>query len=218
MMDTQDVETYDIFISHSYDDYEKVSSYLYYLKDELHGFGKFFPVFIAHEDIMPSKKWQDEIVRVIKRTKIFIAYLTPNFKESKWCDQESGFACATDQLIISLMDGAKPYGFLEQYEGMRMPPELKYGYNSNLQKFAISIVKLIYKDERYKGMVRERIFEHLMDISTFDQANLVFSLLKYWKPFTEEEKSSILKAYKENNQINQAGLAISFIEKLEHDY
>ncbi|WP_298278426.1 hypothetical protein [Ferroplasma sp.] len=30
-------------------------------------------------------------------------------------------------------------------------------------------------------------------------------------------KNSILKAYKENNQINQAGSAISFIEKLEHD-
>ena len=218
MMDTQDVETYDIFISHSQDDYETVISYLYYLEDEIYGFGKFFPVFVAHKDITPSKKWQDEIVRVIKRTKIFIAYLTPNFKESEWCDQESGFACATDQLIIPLMDGAEPYGFLKQYQGMPIPPELKRGYNSHLQKFAISIVKTVYKDERYKGMVRERIFEHLMDISSFDQANLVFSLLKYMKPFTAEEKSSILKAYKENNQINQAGIAISFIEKLENDY
>lgn len=56
MMDTQNVETYDIFISHSQDDYDKVSSYLSYLENELYGFGKFFPVFIAHKDITPSKK------------------------------------------------------------------------------------------------------------------------------------------------------------------
>ncbi|HII83132.1 MAG TPA: hypothetical protein HA269_07710 [Ferroplasma sp.] len=52
-------------------------------------------------------------------------------------------------------------------------------------------------------MVRERIFGHLMDISSFDQANLVLSLLKYWKPFTEEEKTLYLKHTKKITRLTR---------------
>lgn len=222
MEDQQGSESYDIFISHSHADYENVISYLEYLKDEQRGLGKIFPVFIAHKDIMPTKKWEDEMVRVLKGAKIFIAYITPNFKKSNWCDQECGSAYATNKLIIPLIDGYDPYGFIGKYQGMRIPSNLRDERSetlkkSGLKKFVVSIIKLIYDDWQYRDMVRNKIFENIEKISSYSQTDLVFSFLRYLEPFTEEEKSTILKAYEENIQIKDAGTADSLVNELKQN-
>jgi hypothetical protein len=48
--------------------------------------------FIAHMDIEPTKKWQDEIELALSTADALVAMLTPGFHESKWTDQEIGFA------------------------------------------------------------------------------------------------------------------------------
>jgi len=222
MKDVQSSESYDIFISHSHEDYEKVNLYLKYLIDKHDGLGEIFPVFIAHKDITPTKKWEDEIVRALKSTKIFIAYITPNFKKSNWCDQECGFAYATNKLIIPLIDGHDPYGFIGKYQGKRIPSNIRDSRLETLQKkelkeFAVSIIKLIYDNPQYRDMVRNEIFENVEKISSYSQTDLVFSFLRYLEPFTEEEKNTILKAYEENSQIKDAHTADSLVNELKQN-
>ena len=120
------------------------------------------------------------------------------------------------------MDGSKPYGFLGKYQGMPIPSNPRHSRSetpnaTELKEFAVSIIKSAYDDQRYRSMVRNKILEHLKDISSYSQTDLVFSLLEYFKPYTEEEKTTILKAYEENRQINKANTADSLIKELKQN-
>ena len=46
------------------------------------------------------------------------AILMPEFKQSDWTDQEVGFAVGRGVLVIPVMRGLNPYGFISKYQGM----------------------------------------------------------------------------------------------------
>lgn len=75
--------------------------------------------FVAHEDIRPSKEWQDEIENALNTCDALAAYLTPDFHLSKWTDQEVGFAMSRRVLILPLNMGINPYGFMNKYQAMK---------------------------------------------------------------------------------------------------
>lgn len=75
--------------------------------------------FVAHEDIEPSKEWQNEIEAGLQTMDAFVALLMPGFKESNWCDQEIGFAVGKGVLIIPVRKGLDPYGFIMKYQGIQ---------------------------------------------------------------------------------------------------
>lgn len=56
--------------------------------------------FIAHNDIEPTREWQDEIELALSTMDVMIALLSPGFKESNWCDQEVGVAIGRKVPII----------------------------------------------------------------------------------------------------------------------
>jgi hypothetical protein len=74
--------------------------------------------FVAHVDINPTKEWQDEIEAALFSMDALAAVLMPGFKESNWTDQEVGVAIGRNVLIIPVMRGATPHGFVEKYQGM----------------------------------------------------------------------------------------------------
>src|SRR5262249_221181 len=43
--------------------------------------------FVAHEDIEPSREWQESIEYALATCDALAAYLTTDFVSSKWCDQ-----------------------------------------------------------------------------------------------------------------------------------
>ena len=69
---------YHIFLSHSHLDLDMVKVFAEELK--LYG----FKVFVAHSDIRVSDEWLKVIEKELNSCKIFIAFLTANFKESNW--------------------------------------------------------------------------------------------------------------------------------------
>ncbi|MFJ5433738.1 toll/interleukin-1 receptor domain-containing protein [Pectobacterium sp. CHL-2024] len=75
--------------------------------------------FVAHEDIEPTKEWQNEIESGLKTMDALAAILMPGFQESKWCDQEVGVAVGRDILIIPIRKGIDPYGFIGKYQGIQ---------------------------------------------------------------------------------------------------
>lgn len=75
--------------------------------------------FVAHVDIEPTKEWQDEIESALYSMDALAAILMPGFKESNWTDQEVGFALGRGILIIPIMRGLTPYGFLGKYQGLK---------------------------------------------------------------------------------------------------
>jgi hypothetical protein len=74
--------------------------------------------FVAHVDIEPTKEWQDEIEAGLYSMDALAAILMPGFKDSNWTDQEVGIAIGRGVLVIPIMRGATPYGFISKYQGL----------------------------------------------------------------------------------------------------
>lgn len=76
--------------------------------------------FVAHVDIEPTKEWQDEIEAGLCSMDALAAIVMPGFHESDWTDQEVGAAVGRGVLIIPLLRGLDPYGFIGKYQGLNI--------------------------------------------------------------------------------------------------
>lgn len=74
--------------------------------------------FVAHVDIEPTREWLVEIEAGLHSMDALAAILMPGFKESNWTDQEVGVAVGRGVLIIPIMRGLNPYGFISRYQGL----------------------------------------------------------------------------------------------------
>lgn len=102
-----------LFISH-------ISSFkktIGHLKSVLERFG--ISSFVAHEDIEPTKEWQEEIEKGLFSMDALCAVLMPGFKESNWTDQEVGIAIGRGVLVIPIRKELDPYGFIGKYQGFQ---------------------------------------------------------------------------------------------------
>lgn len=86
------------------------------IRDRLRAFG--IDTFVAHEDIKPTKEWEEEIELALNTCDGMLVLDTPDFIESEFCDQEVGFAMGRGLLIISVMQGATPHGFVSKWQGL----------------------------------------------------------------------------------------------------
>lgn len=78
-----------------------------------------FACFVAHEDIEPSREWRREIERALNSCDLLVAYITSGFSESKWADQEVGWALGRGLAAIPVkVDGQTPYGFIGSYQAV----------------------------------------------------------------------------------------------------
>src|SRR5574337_2156399 len=75
-------------------------------------------VFVAHEDIEPTKEWVSEIELALETCDALAAFLTDDFHNSLWTDQEVGFCVKRRILIIPVKIDRDPYGFLGRYQAL----------------------------------------------------------------------------------------------------
>jgi hypothetical protein len=125
-------EGFRVFLSHKSEVKKETSD----LKDRLKVFG--ISSFVAHEDIHPTKTWQDEIENALASMDAFVALLTEEFHNSDWTDQEVGFALARAVPIIAVRLGKDPYGFIGKFQAL----------SSSWQKAPEDIVKVLLKNDR----------------------------------------------------------------------
>lgn len=104
---------YRMFISHKVENKISASN----LKSCMEVYG--ISGFVAHEDIKPSKEWQQEIENALKTAHALCAIITPKFITSTWCDQEVGFALGRGLLCIPIKKEADPYGLLGKYQAIQ---------------------------------------------------------------------------------------------------
>jgi TIR domain len=76
--------------------------------------------FVAHEDIKPSEKWQEVIESALLTCHAATALVTKDFRQSVWCDQEVGFCLARALVIVPLMVGIEPHGFLASFQAVKL--------------------------------------------------------------------------------------------------
>lgn len=102
----RDSDQFRLFVSHI----SKHKRRAHRLKEALELYG--ISAFVAHDDIRPTKRWREEILKALNSMDAFVAVLSDGFSKSVWCNQEIGFAVGMRAKIISFRMEEDPPGFL----------------------------------------------------------------------------------------------------------
>ncbi len=111
--------------------------------------------FVAHNDIEPTKEWEDEIEKALFSMEALVAILTPRFRESNWTDQETGVAIGRDVLIIPIMKGIAPYGFIAKFQGLQ-------GEGKSVNQVADGVFQILANNPKTKPRLAEALVDQIL--------------------------------------------------------
>jgi hypothetical protein len=155
------------------------------VKDGLRMFG--VSSFVAHEDIHPTKTWQDEIESALASMDGFVALMTDGFHDSDWTDQEVGFAIARGVPIIAVQLGKIPYGFIGKFQALR----------SNWQNCAGDIVKILIKNDR----MFSAYIEVLRECPSFETGNKLADMLLSVDKLSVQQIDELVTVYNQTSEL-----------------
>jgi hypothetical protein len=191
-----------IFISYSTKDKDNVGD----LAAQLEMWG--YDVFRAHDSIEISKSWRQAILKQIRERPFFIAFLTADFSQSEWTDQEIGIAIATKRKIIGLQLDAKPYGFLADYQVMKYLPG---------ESFAEVLLALTGRGSKAHSQIKAKALGLLERSKNFQEARDNLRVLKALK-MTSEEKKNVLSIAEKNNQVAGYRETLNYLSELKLEF
>lgn len=174
-------EGFRIFLSHKADVKKETAE----LKERLLQFG--ISCFVAHEDIHPTKAWQEEIENALVSMDGFVALMTANFHDSDWTDQEVGFAFARGVPIIAVRLGKDPYGFIGKFQGL----------SSTWLTAAEDIVRILIKNDR----VFSAYIQALRKCSSWNEGNTIGKALPGIEALSPQQIDELVAAYNETKEL-----------------
>jgi hypothetical protein len=179
-----------IFLSHKAE-YKKETADL---KEHLERWG--FSCFVAHEDIQPTKEWQNEIENALFSMDVLLALMTENFHDSDWTDQEMGVAVGRGVFTIPVKMGKDPYGFIGKYQAII----------GSWQK-PILIVRGIYdvlaSHNRFKDIMFKSLILNLEKTISFEGSHfLIKEVLPYFKMLDTNQVNEIKQVFEKNDQMH----------------
>jgi hypothetical protein len=170
-----------LFLSHK----SEVKKETAELKDCLHLFG--ISCFVAHEDILPTKAWQDEIENALASMDGFVALMTESFHDSDWTDQEVGFAFARGVPIVAVRLGKVPYGFIGKFQAL----------SSTWLTVAEDLVKVLIKNDR----IFSAYVQALRKCTSWDSGNTMAKALPGIEKLSKLQIDDLVAAYNENSEL-----------------
>jgi hypothetical protein len=173
--------TYRVFLSHKTEVKIKTSK----LKQQLEIYG--VSAFVAHQDIHPTKEWQDEIENALASMDAFVALLTEKFHESLWTDQEVGYALGRGVPLIAVKFGKDPYGFIGKFQALAC----------DWEEAPLELVKLLMKQPR----MLDAYIKAVQKCDSFEHGNLLSKLLSDIESLTEEQARTLVSAFNHNSQL-----------------
>ena len=132
--------------------------------------------FVAHNDIEPTREWQDEIETALATCDGMLALLHPGFHESKWTDQEIGYAMGRQVLIVAASFGTDPYGFIGRFQGMN-------GNGKPASTVAGELFDILRKHAMTRARIAEAVAALFCQSNSFADARSNMKLLEtadYW--------------------------------------
>jgi hypothetical protein len=150
--------------------------------------------FVAHEDIEPTKEWVKEIETALETCHALAAILSPPFHSSDWMDQEVGYCIKRRVLLVPVMMGSVPYGFMGRYQGLDArkmePPEIA------AHLFAILVDHLLSS-----GHMASAIVSNFEDSPSYNETRRRLGLVERTKAWTPELLQRLEGSIERNGQI-----------------
>jgi hypothetical protein len=172
---------YRLFLSHK----ATVKKQVGMLKDGLEPFG--IRGFVAHEDIHPTKDWQDEIENALASMDAFAALLTEDFHDSLWTDQEVGYALGRGIPMIAVKLGQNPYGFIAKFQAL----------SCNWDDAPVAIAKLLIKQPR----MLNAYIEALGRCRNFGEGNTLSRVLPEIEHLTTDQAERLRGVYNQGTEL-----------------
>lgn len=177
-------EGYRVFLSHK----NEVKKETAELKEKLKIFG--ISGFVAHEDIHPTKEWQNEIENALFSMDAFVTLMTERFHESDWTDQEVGVAFGRGIPIICVKLGRDPYGFIGKFQALSCP----------WSEAPKEIVKIFVKHER----MLTAYIEAVRECHNYEHANTLSEILPFIDRLSIDQTNQLISAFNENGQVRDS--------------
>jgi hypothetical protein len=188
-------EGYRLFLSHK----NEVKKETAKLKETLKLFG--ISGFVAHEDIHPTKEWQDEIENALFSMDAFVVLMTEGFHDSDWTDQEVGVAFGRGVPIISVKLGKDPYGFIGKFQAL----------SCSWDNSAKEIVKILVKHDK----MLNAYIKAVENCYTYEHGNTLAEILPYIDNLSDQQVKRLISAFNENGQVRDS---FGFNGKMPHRY
>ncbi len=179
------------------------------LKEELQNYG--IDVFVAHEDIEPSREWVREIEKALSTCDALAALLTSGFHNSDWTDQEVGMAISRRVLIVPLMLVLTPYGFMGKYQGADIR-------KLDAKAVAEEIFKLLASHNLTGKLITEALVSKLEDARSYDEANKTAHLLSRVSYWDSETIRRLETAKEKNDQVDGAWNVSGYVSAIVSKY
>lgn len=177
-----------LFISHL----ASFKSTIGHLKQVLEKYG--ISSFVAHDDIEPTKEWQDEIEKGLFSMDALCAVLMPGFKESNWTDQEVGIGIGRGILIIPIRKGLDPYGFIGKYQGFQ-------SNGKNIDEVAEGIFLIISKNPKTRNKIISCLVDLLLLSNNKDEALQRINALSKIKDLPSEKLNHLINRFSDNQNL-----------------
>lgn len=173
-----------VFLTHKAEDKENVAQ----LKKELAIYG--ISGFVAHEDIEPTKEWQDEIENALFSMDAMVALMSKCFHDSNWTDQEIGCALGRRIPVIPIRMGRDPYGFIGKYQAV----------SASWEDVCKEIVKILIEDDKMKDAYIRAVAE----CSLFENANELSAILPIITQLSDAQVENLVQANNDNYQVRES--------------
>tara|TARA_R110001599_G_scaffold301338_1_gene506939 strand:+ start:1743 stop:2831 length:1089 start_codon:yes stop_codon:yes gene_type:complete len=178
-----------LFISHR----DTVKKEAHALADALVEFG--VSSFVAHDSIEPDEDWQGEIEKALQSMNVMLAFITDDFFDSAWTNQEIGFALATNIPVISLKLGSRdPTGFIRNRQAIK-------GGLGSVVLSAEAVAATIEKRLGPSSSVRSAFLGRFINAMSFRVAADLFEKIRKRNEWSEEDIEKMVLAFNSNNQL-----------------
>jgi len=153
--------------------------------------------FVAHVDIEPTKEWELEIAGGLQTMEALAAFLTADFPQSKWCDQEVGIALGQGKLVIPVRVDIDPYGFLAKHQAV-------LGRRGQLPSLAPRILELLLRHESTSISMTRAMLHAFAESWNFAMAKSLIPFVESLSTLPAEHATLLASAVKENDQVRYA--------------
>jgi len=165
--------------------------------------------FVAHDSIEPMTTWQQEILKGLETMEIMLAFVTDDFHESTWTNQEIGYALGRNIPVVSLkLQQSDPSGFIGNLQALK-------GRLDDIPSVVKDIYKLLADRLENKKRLQNALVLAFIQSSDFEEAKVRFTRLEtHVTSLTEEETNEIIKGFCENDRLNEAYYLINQHQRL----
>jgi hypothetical protein len=180
-----------VFISHR----DAHKAHARSLSEALENYG--MACFVAHDTIQPRKLWRSEILKGLRTMEIMVLFLTDDFMDSLYCNQEVGYALGRGIPILSLKLGQKdPPGFVSEEQAAR-------GSITKPIEAAKKLFPLIGEALNREGRIQEVLVSNFAASPSWTDAKSRFDLMNAQvAKLNKVQADQIATAFKSNSQLH----------------